>query len=235
MAKILYSVPVSELTGSIGGVTFQRNSSGFIARSKPNKKVNPSAPQSASQIAVTSVINAWQDLNIGIREGWNQLAAGQPHITPWGQPRTLNGYQQFLSNNLNLKALNSEIITEAPFYDPPAAPGIPQIEFAPTQILVFLAEPSPTAPLYLQIYATPPLRRSAVLIRQNNYLLQNTILLDPYTLDITDSYCSQFNINYPYFINESKCFIIFRLAITNQINGFRSVFSSSSYQVNFIS
>lgn len=233
MAKILYSVPVSELTGSIGGVTFQRNSSGFIARSKPNKKVNPSAPQSASQIAVTSVINAWRQLDIPTREAWNQLAADQPHITPWGQPRNLNGYQQFLSNNLNLKALNSALISNAPLYNPPVAPGIPTIEFSPSQILVHLAEPAPTAPLYLQIYATPPLRRSAVLIRQNNYLLQNTVLLDPSTFDITDSYCSQFNINYPYFVSESTCFIVIRLAITNQLNGFRSVFTSVSTQVNY--
>jgi hypothetical protein len=226
MAKIIYSVPVSELTGSIGGVTFQRNSSGFIARSKPNRKVNPSNFQSAAQMAVSSTINAWHNLPVESREGWNQLASDQPHVTPWGALRNLNGYQQFLSNNLNLKALNSTPISVAPIYDPPPAPDVFTVEFSQTQILINLGAPLPSPPLYVQVYATPPLRRSAVNIRRNNILLQNTIVLNPSVIDITGSYCDQFNINYENFISDSNCFIIIRLAFTNISTGFRSVFTS---------
>lgn len=234
MAKVLYTVPVQEITGSIAGVTFQRNASGFIARTKPNKKVNPSAPQSAAQINYSSIINAWQVLPVDSRASWNNLAAAQPHITPWGQSRNLNGFQQFLSNNLILKSLNLAVLETAPAYSLPAQLSNFTVNFNPSGIIINFSDPIPPAPYLLQIFATPPLRRSSPLQRQSNYLLSGWSFSDPSNIDLTNSYCNQFNLNYPYFINASTCFIIFRICVVDSVTGFRSQFSTFTSQVNFV-
>jgi hypothetical protein len=234
MAKVLYTVPVQELTGSVAGVTFQRNASGFIARSKPNKKVNPSGPQTAAQINYSSIINAWQSLPVNFRESWNLLAADQPHVTPWGQLRNLNGFQQFLSNNLIRKSLNLDVLQFAPSYNLPAQLSNFEVNFGHADIILTLIDPAPVAPYQLQIFATPPLRRSAPLQRQYNYLLSGWQFSDPSTINLTSVYCTQFNLNYPYFINESQCFAIFRLAVVESTTGFRSQFSTFTSQISYI-
>lgn len=234
MAKVLYTVPVQELSGSISGVTFQKNASGYIARSKPNKKVNPSSPQSAAQINYSSVINAWQSLPVEDRDSWNYLASGQPHVTPWGQSRNLNGFQQFLSNNLIRKSLNLSVLENAPSYVLPGQLSNFEVNFNPTNIILTLLDPAPSAPYQLQIFATPPLRRSAPLQRQYNYLLSGWEFTDPSTIDLTSVYCTQFNLNYPYFINESQCYVIFRLAVVDSSTGFRSLFAPFTSQINYI-
>ncbi|GAH48125.1 unnamed protein product [marine sediment metagenome] len=41
MARVTYGGGVTEFAGSIGGVTFQRNASGYIAKLRSNPTVNP--------------------------------------------------------------------------------------------------------------------------------------------------------------------------------------------------
>ena len=56
MARVEYGAIVTDLTGSIGGTTFQRNSSGAIARSRAYTPVNPSQQQSDGSLCLFSLL-----------------------------------------------------------------------------------------------------------------------------------------------------------------------------------
>ena len=89
MARVTYGPLITELAGSIGGVTFQKNSSGNVARLKSKKPLNPTLAQANQQTLLSQLVAYWSTLSQVNKDTWNDLAAAHDHVTPWGETKTL--------------------------------------------------------------------------------------------------------------------------------------------------
>lgn len=222
MAKIIYSIPASELIGSIAGSTFQRNSSGCIVRSKPSKKQNPSNFQSVMHRRLAGLSSLWASLTVFQKSGWNALAAAQQHEGQFGQLTQLNGFQQFQSNNLNLAVCNVASIVDAPAYLLPTAPPAFELIFEANRMYLLFSVPFVPALDYFCCYATPPLRRNSNQTRLNNFLMAPGSWTSSTIYDITAAYEACFGIVYASFAASANCSIVTRVSVIDQVTGFRS-------------
>jgi hypothetical protein len=226
MARIIYSVPISEIVGSIGGVTFQRNASGFIAKAKSNPTVNPGKKQAIKESAFGSLVALYATLTIAEKESWAALALANLHTTPWGIMKKLNGFQQFISNNTNLSLCGVAARLTAPDYILPPAPDPFILTFEQYIMSLVFAAPYSPAPNTFFVYITPPLRTGTLKLRKSSLILpvgtwdSNTIY------NVTAGYEELWTLIYYDLQASSNCTIIVKACVIDPVRGFRSVFQS---------
>jgi surface protein len=226
MARASYGSIITDLKGSVGGITFQRNPSGKIARLKPTASVNPSNLQSGRERMLAYLASYWSSLTISQKNDWNALAATHDHYDPWGNITKLNGFQQFQSNNINLSVINTPLIPDAPVYLLPPPPPAFTLNFSSSSIYLEFITPYDPSPYDFVLYVTPPLRQSNINTRKNYFLLTGGSWTSSTVFDITVPYLAYFNIFYPLFLSSVDCTIIARCCVIDPVTGFRS---SSSF------
>lgn len=116
MAKIIYGAAITEMKGSIGGITFQKNGSGTIARLKPRKPKTNTIKQREQQPRLKEIQSEWQKLSLEHRLNWNTFADNYNKIGLNGQSKKLTGYQWFLTINENRTLVNQPILLNPPAY-----------------------------------------------------------------------------------------------------------------------
>ena len=95
MARIKYSALVTEIAGSIGGTTFQRNAYGFTVKNKPNM-INPGrSAQKFRQNLFNTNIQKWKSLTNTGRGRWITYASTFPVASKNNVNSQLNGYNYF--------------------------------------------------------------------------------------------------------------------------------------------
>ncbi len=117
MARIIYGPIITDIKGSIGGVTFQKNGSGAIARLKPRKTKANTQKQRDQQPRLKEVQSAWNTLTLVNKILWNDFAAVNNKIGLDGQEKKLTGYQWFLTINENRLLFDDSILSVPPVYE----------------------------------------------------------------------------------------------------------------------
>lgn len=117
MARIIYGPIITDIKGSIGGMTFQKNGSGTIARLKPRKTKTNTQKQRDQQPRLKQVQAAWNLLTLVNKVLWNDFAAINKKIGLDGQEKKLTGYQWFLAINENRLLFNDTILSAPPIYE----------------------------------------------------------------------------------------------------------------------
>lgn len=166
MARVTYGSGVTELAGSIGGVTYQKNASGNVARLRPNPTVNPSALQSNYQNNMAILVSYWPTLSQANKDTWDALAAAHDHTTPWGEIKTLSGYQWFISCNLTRLLLSQSILSTAPAWATVSPAGAFTIQVSATYIRLYWT-PDLSGSYYTLLYCSLPLRQSSLKLRRS--------------------------------------------------------------------
>ncbi len=229
MARVTYGALVTDLAGSIGGITFQKNSSGAIARSRASTPVNPSIQQSTRQLALIQLVALWATLTLTQKTAWNDLAKDHNKINDWGRSVKVSGYQWFISYNLN--AFNQDL---GPYLIPAEYVSVDPVEqftlTADVDGLYINFDPG-VGPFgqYWGIYATVPMRQTSIKLRKSTFLLQ---MYDPAPgpitqIDITTWYEELFNIVWPDFFSSAQAAIIVRMKNTWEDGGYVSPFTSN--------
>lgn len=115
MAKVQPSPLVSELRGSVGGVTFARNSYGAYARNKTSP-VQPRSPQQMLiRAAFTQISQAWRDILVTTeRAAWDDYAKQTPMSDVLGNKILLTGATMFVRYNTGLVGILPAILKIAP-------------------------------------------------------------------------------------------------------------------------
>jgi len=170
MARVTYGSGITELAGSIGGVTYQKNASGNIAKLRSNPIVNPTSRQAVYQNNMAKLVAYWPTLSQANKDVWNDLAAAHLHTTPWGNEKALSGYQWFMSINL-YRLLGNWIPLDIPIewvtYNPPNA-----FTLTPTaDTLKIIWDPAYNPTLHLLIYLSLPLRQSSLKLRRSLFFV----------------------------------------------------------------
>jgi hypothetical protein len=231
MARVIYGESITELIGSIGGMTFQRNSSGTIARLKPKPPVNPSQLQSDQQYLLAQLVALWPTLTVVQKASWNALAAAHDHITPWGETRTLNGYQWFLSCNLYCLLASDPVQVTAPAYAPPAPPSAFTLTAAAGDLTCEFGAAYTAVPDHLFIYLTLPIRANSLKLRRSMYLVSINNVFNASSLSVKALFESLAHVTWAAFYGSADTNIICRLVRVKDNTGMNSAFTSSLVKI----
>lgn len=227
MARVTYGPLVTELAGSIGGVTFQKNSSGSIARLKSKQPLNPSLAQSDQQVTLAALVSHWPALNETEKTSWNDLAAAHTHFTPWGEEKTLNGFQWFMSCNLNNLSCGWPVLDTAPAYASISPPNTFTLSADADNFDINIAAGWNPGTSKILIYATPPLRQSSIKLRRSLFLLDSYTGGNITNRDIKVVYEALFGITWSTFYPAAECNIIVRAKLVEYLTGMASYFESA--------
>jgi len=228
MARIIYGGIITELAGSIGGVTFQRNSSGTIARLKPDRPLNPSPGQQLKNTLLSQMVAAWHALSSANKITWSNFAAAHDHVDEYNTTKHLNGFQWFMSCNLNLLATGQATISAAPAWTVVTAPPAYDV-FADADL--FYAEfenPFDWTGYRAAFYATPLLQKTNEQIRNNLFFLHSFDpgLMD--TFDLLSYYATLFDYVWNTIVVNSSATIIVKLKKVQEATGLASPFTTAS-------
>lgn len=127
MALIKTAPIVSDLRGSIGGVTFTRTRHGLVARRRIKPTLGQSNSQTRARAAYSQAVLFWRDgLSEQNRLDWNTAGRSLTLRNKLGDPLQPSGFQLFLRS-----ALSAAIISRAL----PTAPPVPLLEPFPSYVL----------------------------------------------------------------------------------------------------
>jgi len=211
MARVTYGAGITDFKGSIGGVTFQNNTSGSIARLRSRAVVNPTSGQAAYQNRFSYLVSLWPTLTQVQKDTWDAFAAANDHTTPWGDIKILSGYQWFLSCNLRRMLYYSTAITAAPVWTIQAPPDAFTIETSITYIRAAWV-PNYNAPLDLIAYCSLPLKQSSLKLRRSLFWIKNYAAApDMPNWDLTTEIEALINVTWGAFYGAQDCNIIIRL------------------------
>ena len=120
MAQIKFSSIVNEITGSIGGLTIQRNRYGFTAKSKGYQPFPSADLQRFAARNLSVVSKAWSQISPSARSNFETFASLFPQFPANGSTTPLSGYEVFCMFNMSLlffgKPLQVDCTLDAPEY-----------------------------------------------------------------------------------------------------------------------
>jgi hypothetical protein len=232
MARVIYGGGVDELIGSIGGVTFQRNASGCIARLKPNMPVNPSPGQALQEYYLSQLVSSWSLLSISDKGSWDTFAAAHTHFKPWGEEKTLNGFQWYVSCNLNLL-----ITAQATIATAPAWTSVPVVQAWTFTIdsthLTLTFSPSFSFTGYsLMAYATHPLRQNSLKLRRSVLFILRRTTTPVTSFHLLTAYESVFKVVWADLFASAECTIIVHCKLIQNATGLAGTYTSQSFKLN---
>ncbi|MBA7565555.1 hypothetical protein ES708_07240 [subsurface metagenome] len=231
MARVTYGESVTEYAGSVGGVTFQKNASGNIARLRPNPTVNPTSLQAGYQTNIAKLVAYWPTLSQPNKEDWNTFAADHKHTTPWGVEKTLSGYQWFLSCNLNRAKVGQAPLDTPPNWFVPAPP--PSFSLTATSTYIHCNWSPDYDPVFtLCFYITLPLRQSSLKLRRSLFFIRqaSSIGLISY-YDLTPWVAALYGVTWSDFFVSANCSIICRISCGTFSRGLFSSYTSAIVKI----
>lgn len=231
MARVTYGSGVTELAGSIGGVTYQKNASGNIAKLRANPTVNPTALQAGYQTRMAMLVAYWPTLSQADKDLWNAHAIAHDHTTPWGENKTLSGYQWFLTCNL-MRLQREATVRESPAgWLAMSPPNQFTIETSATYIRCAWS-PAYDPAWALAAYVSLPLRQSSLKLRRSLFYVAKYYPVPSIsTWDLTTYVEALFNVTWSVFYASADCSIIIRLRHGYYDYGYFSAFTSAIVKI----
>jgi len=104
----------TQVSGSVGGLTYAHNQNGMYVRSRA-VPTNPLSPaQQTIREAMADAQVAWKALSAGARTAWNAYAAGTPVTDSLGNSQHLTGLAMFLRQHVSRYQTGQTPITVGP-------------------------------------------------------------------------------------------------------------------------
>lgn len=231
MARVTYGESITEYAGSIGGITYLRNASGPIAKLRSLPPLNPSPDQSTYQTNMAILVAYWPTLSQANKDSWDALAAAHDKTTPWGETKTLSGYQWFLSVNL-LRLSTGQALRSSPaawhVYAPPDSFDL----VATGTYLRVEWDPAYDPEDCLLFYLTLPLRQSSLKLRRSLfYVGYNRPVGALSNFDLTSWFESLANVTWATFYASADCSIICRITHGGFTQTYYSAFVSDIVKI----
>jgi hypothetical protein len=197
MALITYAPLVSTVKGSIGGITFQANTAGQIARARSRPRRSRTYKQHSSQSKLLVWLPQWRALDLATQQDWNALALAHPITDFYGRTRQLTGFNMYARVNSQLVAAYQAPNSTPPLWAPPDPLDTLSLNLTPGFIyIVYTPSPLP-ADIYWAIYMSPNIWRSATPFRQYmRFVIVNPTGFDS-PVDITNPWRSTFYKSWP--------------------------------------
>lgn len=197
MAKVQYGSLVTAFIGSIGGITFQRNRSGEIARLRSGTKKQQSTKQSLSSGKFIRFLTAWDFIGLAEQTVWNDFAAANAFEDRFGTIKVLTGINYFQSINrsrelvgLGLKLLNPTAELPVPF-------DLDVFDVNNNNLAITQTAGTGAVPDGLLVFATPPLSRSTTSFRREMKLIHTQLGWDDTKIVLDAGFLATFGFAWP--------------------------------------
>ena len=148
MATFLPSPLFGSISGSLGPLTFKLTRSGPVLSRRPTQPRYRSPKQRKSAARFHNLCLEWHALTPAQRLSWASFATHLPRVNALGIPRSLSGFQHFISHNTPAYTLSLPIIS-----DPPPLTQLPSIR--ENTMFILGVKFTPIVPWH---YYTPPHR-----------------------------------------------------------------------------
>ncbi len=157
MAVVKYGSLVSEVRGSIGGVTFQRCGQSLSIRSNPSHVKAKSDMAMVCRARLQYLANKWSQLKKSSKDAWALAALDWPSFDRFGSPKILSGYQLFIYIQTYCVLCEESFSGVAPAYVPPPLWGATIADFsaADPALLINFASPGASNYKYLLFLSMP--------------------------------------------------------------------------------
>ena len=172
MARITYTL--GELMGSVGGLTFQRNSAGAIVRQRPIPSKQTTTRQSISHAAHIKWLFEWQKLTQSQRDAWNVYADTFTKINKFGQVKFITGQNWFETSNYYMEVIGEAIMTSPPIHTLPENPQTFNLVLSASQIQLNFTEAHDCTGNPILIWVSAPTKRNTPTVNQIRRLAQIT-------------------------------------------------------------
>lgn len=115
----------TQVSGSIGGITYSHNRGGLYTRARAIPTDPATARQTVLRNAMANLSARWRDVvTVAQRTEWNEYAEATPLLDPLGEPRNVGGLGMYIRGNVpRIQSGISEGIID----DGPAADGLPSL------------------------------------------------------------------------------------------------------------
>ena len=197
MARVEYGDIITAMKGSIGGVTFQKNRAGEIARLKSGTYKNSTSKQVTQHALHYRIIKAWRDLSTDEQTDWNDFADLHTKTDLWGEENTLTGFNWFVSINNYRTMAGVPFLTTPPSYTLPTASPDYYLDINGSTIQLLTKTDVPSTGNIMIIRTTYAITNNSMNFRQ---MLRRTkvVATTPWTsIDITSEWESTHNLPYP--------------------------------------
>jgi len=185
MARIIFGPLVTSVKGSIGGVTFQGNTSGQIIRRRPQLSKSSTVKQTASHVSLSSFLYEWQNITEAQRDEWNDFATAWTKINKFGQTKTLTGFNWFFSVNWWRVELSQAILSSPPAHTLPSSPPDFGIIMSNTDIEIQFLSSHDYVTNPVAVWSTIPTKKSTLSISQVRKLITTITATPANPLNIT--------------------------------------------------
>lgn len=235
MAKVKYIIPVEELTGSIGGTTFQSNRSGFFCRAKPTKCNSLSFDRNIINNFFYNLLQKFQLLSEANKTLWKDFADAYTFTNRYGEAKHLTAFNWFVMINSNLYNVD-EKYTEIPLsVDLPVAIGSYVMKLWSNTIKIIF-DTTPADPYSVAfVFTTAPMMRLTTSFRGR---LKLTKVLNPFQLkeyDITEDWKNTHNLSYPPVLDTDRFFVGICICGCHIISGLTGAYLCSNAYFSNIS
>lgn len=221
MATVKWTGLITDMRGTVGGMTFGQVRGQYIARAKPIQPKRNTVKQATQRNYLVSGNNAWQNLSEAQKDAWRTFAASPPETDydAFGDVILISGYNWFQRINARLGLVGQDMVITPPVGSRPNLPTALSCELyaepgTTCTVLTDIAEWDDTD--YCVIYAgTTTLATSTTYISGDTF--QCAILAADYgAFDFTSAFLNNFGIPK---INQPARIVVVR----QKANGLRSL------------
>lgn len=227
MARIEYGVIITDIIGSIGGITFQHNRAGKIARLRPKTHKNPTEAQTNRQIKHTGILYDWQQLSGAQQGDWNDFADLHTKDNMFGDTKKLSGLNWYESINLSRDLIGLNSLITPPAYNLPCAVPAYTVTINQSKIEINLTAPFDTTNNALIIRATGPIANTTENFRGQWRFIkyEDTGIIN--NINITNLWKDIFTCVYPPSSNMTAINIGIMVQTIRKTSGIQSIGSKS--------
>ena len=158
MARVQYGAIITDIKGSIGGITFQANSASKIARLRSTRRKQNTQLQNNKVSDFQATFPDWASMTQVEKDAWNTFAAANNKTNKWGEVKVLNGFNWFQSVNLYLEIVGESFITTPPVWESPLAVPNYTVAAVFNDFSINWSPSFPHADHYLLLFTSPLLR-----------------------------------------------------------------------------
>jgi len=197
LARVTYGSIITEINGSIGGITFQANRAGTIARLRPASFKSRTGKQNTEIAKFTSLIAGFSELSLADKQDWDSFANAHTKETKFGETRTLTGQNWYTAINAHREQLSLARLDVPPMFQMPIGNDNFSLVVDATKIEVTKNPPTSPNDTSLIFWGTPPLRRATTSLRSSLRFLK-VEQSQPFTvIDLTTFWETTFGCDWP--------------------------------------
>lgn len=197
MALVEFGGTVTNLTGSVGGWTFQRNRAGAIVRNKPRGPIAPTPSQTAQQAQFFSLIQAFQALSVADKLAWNAFAIANPKVNRFGITKVLTGQNWYTSINDSRDRLALARLSTPPTFSAPEA--ITSFNLVVDAVKIEISSITPNNPTDTGIFIATTFPNTLTTNKQRSaFRATKDVSSGPFgTIDLTSDWEAAHNLIWP--------------------------------------